>query len=318
MAQHNAHTHTHGHGPGHHHSHLRTSLGNVRRLTIVFAMVAVYAVTEALGGLYTGSLALLADAGHMVSDVAALGVALFAIRLARRPATRNRTYGLYRAEVLGALINGVALVVIAGFIFVEAYQRFAQPPEVLGGVMMAIAAGGLLVNVSGLFILREGHDQSLNVRGAWLHMLADALGSCGALVSGFLIWRFAWNWADPVASVFIGALVLWSSLALLRDTLNVLMEATPSRLDLGEVSESLQSIEGVQSVHDLHVWTIASGREALTAHVVAETTSSDLLPRLRALLRERFHLSHVTLQVERETSSCEECCFEVESTEVER
>ncbi len=303
--------HSHG-GHGHHHDF--TSMGNVRRLAVVFVLVALYTVAEALGGWFTGSLALLADAGHMLSDVAALGIALGAIWISRRPATRERTFGFYRAEVLGALINAVALVVIAIFIYVEAAKRFNDPPEVLGGWMLAVAVGGLLVNLSGLVILRDGHQHSLNVRGAWLHMAADTLGSVGAIVSALLIWLKGWNLADPIASVIIGTLVLWSSLALLRETVDVLMEATPSRLDLDRVDSTLQEVEGVRSVHDLHAWTISSGREALTAHVVSEdeVDSNELLPRLRELLRERFHLNHVTIQLEGSAIECSDCCFEEE------
>jgi cobalt-zinc-cadmium efflux system protein len=298
---------------------VRASLGNVRRLTFVFVLVALYTVAEVLGGLYTGSLALLADAGHMLSDVAALGVALSAIWLTRRPATRQRTFGLYRAEVLGALINGVALVVIAIFIFVEALERFRAPPAVLGGPMMAVAFGGLLVNLTGLLILRDGHRHSLNVHGAWLHMMADTLGSAGALVSAFFIWRYDLRWFDPAASMLIAALVMWSSLSLIRETIEVLMESAPARLDLAAVAASISADGGVQSVHDLHAWTIGTGKEALTAHVVATEGHGrdEVLARLCGMLRDRFGLTHVTLQVEREDGHrCDrECPFGEASSE---
>jgi cobalt-zinc-cadmium efflux system protein len=313
--------HVHSHAPGHVHdapdgadTAPRTSLGNARRLGFVFALVALYTVAEVLGGLYTGSLALLADAGHMLSDVAALGIALTAIWLARRPATQKRTFGLYRAEVLGALINGVALVVIAVFIFVEALERFREPPAVLGGPMMLVALGGLLVNLTGLLILRDGHRHSLNVHGAWLHMVADTLGSAGTMVSAFFIWRFGLLWFDPAASVLIACLVLWSSLSLIRETIEVLMESAPARLDLAAVADSIAADGGVQSVHDLHAWTIGTGKEALTAHVVATEGHGrdEVLTRLCSMLRDRFGLTHVTLQVEREDGHrCDcECPFE--------
>jgi cobalt-zinc-cadmium efflux system protein len=307
---HKDHSHSHGHGSHGHGHHVHTSLGNVKRLSIALVLVALYTVAEAVGGLVTGSLALLADAGHMLSDVAALGIALGAIYLSRRPATPARTYGYRRAEVLGAMTNSVALIVIAIFIFFEAWERFDDPPEVLGGTMLLVALGGLVVNLIGVFLLHQGQGESLNVRGAWLHMIADTLGSLGAMISAFLIWQFDWRLADPIASVVIGCLILWSSLALLRETVDVLMEAVPSRLDLPAISERLEDVTGVLSVHDLHVWTISSGHDALTAHVVTETPSSEVLPRLRNLLDDEFGLHHVTLQIEDEDGMCEDCIFE--------
>ena len=315
--------HDHRHPHGHSHglsSPARTDLGNARRLLIVFCLVAVYTVAEAVGGLLTGSLALLADASHMLSDVAALGIALMAIWLARRPASRRRTFGFYRAEVLGALINGVVLIVLAVFIAIEAFERFSEPHEILAGGMLLVATGGLVVNLVGLALLHGGHNHSLNVRGAWLHMMADTLGSLGAMISAGLIWRFGWTWADPAASVVIAALVLASAVALLRDTVRVLMEEAPKRLDPQLVGAAIEGVDGVCSVHDLHLWTIGSGREVLTAHVVHETTGErdrHLLAELRGVLSERFDLEHVTLQLERaacQTGSCDEesCVFEQE------
>lgn len=294
----------------HGHSHLHTSLGNVRRLSVALVLVAGYAVTEAIGGLITGSLALLADAGHMVSDVAALLIALGAIWLSRRPATSQLTYGYKRAEVLGALINAVALVVIAIFIFIEAWKRFSDPPDVLGGEMLVVAIGGLAVNLAGVWLLHQGKDGSLNVRGAWLHMVADTLGSVAAIVSAILIWQLGWRLADPLASVAIGCLILWSSIALLRETIEVLMESVPSRIDLDSVASSLQEVEGVVSVHDLHAWTISSGHESLTAHVVTEQPTGEVLPRLKNMLVDEFDLHHVTLQLEDEEGVCQDCVFE--------
>ena len=301
-------SHLHRHHHGHHHDQDGGAhrLGNARRLTAAFFLVAFYAVAEALGGLYTGSLALLADAGHMVSDVAALGIAVAAVLLARRPASSRRTFGFYRAEVLGALINGVALIGISVFIFVEAIERFREPPEVLGGAMLLIAIGGLVVNLTGLAILGDAHHHSLNVRGAWLHMLADTLGSLGAIVSAVLIWQLGWRWADPAASIMIGCLVLFSAVALLRETVHVLMESTPAQLDLEAVENTLLQVDGVESVHDLHAWTIGSTRDALTAHVVVSNEDDHILARLQGALREDYGLEHVTLQVERER--CEVCC----------
>ncbi len=307
--------HHHGHHGHHHgHSHARlgehTSLGNARKLAFVLVLVLAYAFAEVIGGLVTGSLALLADASHMFSDVAALSIALIAIWIGRQPPTPLRTFGLHRAEVLGALINAVTLIVIAIFIFKEAWERFQNPPEVLGGPMLLVAIGGLVVNLIGVVVLHGGQQHSLNVRGAWLHMLADTLGSVGAIASAALIYGWKLYWADPLASAIIGSLVLFSSLALLRDTVEVLLESAPSRLDLVDIEHRLAAVDGVLSIHDLHAWTIGSGREALMAHVVAEEgRGQSLLPVLVQLLRESFELDHVTLQIEDGESQCDDCAF---------
>jgi cobalt-zinc-cadmium efflux system protein len=298
-----AHSHSHSHGHGHHHHHHGGGGSRNRRgLAISLGLAAVYMLAEAIGGWLTGSLALLADAGHMLSDVAALGLSLFAMWMARRPATARRTYGYHRMEILAALANGAALVAISGFVIVEAWQRFRQPHAVDAPVMMGIAAGGLLVNLASLWILREGRDESLNVRGAWLHVLTDALGSVQALLAGGLIWRFGWQWADPAASVLISLLVVYSSWSLLREATSVLMESAPSHIDVEAVREAMIGVRGVVEVHDLHVWTITSGMESLSAHVVVkdERFDCDLLGEIRAALHERFGIGHITVQIETE------------------
>ena len=257
-------------------------------------------VAEIVGGLITNSLALLADAGHMFSDVVALGLSLFAVWVAERPPTPQRTYGYYRTEILAALVNGAALIAVSIYIFIEAYHRLQQPPEVMGAVMMWVAVGGLIVNLLGLWILRAGRDENLNVRGAWLHVLTDALGSVGAIVAGALIWAFAWNWADPVISVLIGLLVVYSAWRLVMESVHVLMEGAPRGIDVDEVRQTIVGTPGVIGVHDLHVWTIASGLDSLSAHVVAEEVEShaDLLKKLRRALHERFGIDHITIQIE--------------------
>jgi cobalt-zinc-cadmium efflux system protein len=276
--------------------------GNSRRLSLVLALVAAYMLAEVVGGLLTNSLALLADAGHMLSDVAALALALFALYIARRPPTPEHTYGFYRTEILAALANGAALVAISIYIFFEAYHRLGSPVEVQGGWMMVVASGGLLVNLAGLWVLHAGRSDNLNMRGAWLHVLTDALGSVGAMAAGALIWTFGWAWADPVASVMIGILVLYSSWGLLRDAVGVLMEGAPGHIDVDEVRDAIATAEDILSAHDLHVWTITSGMVALSAHVVAAAGArhGDVLLRLNELLSRRFGIEHVTIQVEPE------------------
>jgi cobalt-zinc-cadmium efflux system protein len=296
-----AHTHTHAHSHSHAHGHAHgAGHRNRRGLALSLGLAAVYMLAEAVGGWLTGSLALLADAGHMLSDVAALGLSLFAMGMARRPATSRQTYGYHRLEILAALVNGAALVVISIFVLIEAWQRFRHPETVNARGMMGIAAGGLLVNLASLWILREGRDESLNVRGAWLHVLTDALGSVQALLAGGLIWAFGWQWADPVASVLISLLVIYSSWSLLREATGVLMESAPPHIDVDQVRYAMAQVPGVLEIHDLHVWTITSGLESLSAHVVVEDAryGCDVLGEIRGELHDRFGLHHVTLQIE--------------------
>ena len=270
---------------------------------MTLSLVLLYAGAEVVGGILSGSLALLADAGHMLSDAASLGLALFAMWIARRPRTPGHTYGFHRAEILAALVNGVTLIVIAVFIVREAWQRLQSPPEVAGPLLMAVAAGGLLVNGAGLALLHGGREHSLNLRGAWLHVLTDALGSLQAIAAGALIWAFQWHWADPVASVLIALLVIWSAWSLLRESVDVLLEATPPHLDVMEIRSALQSAAGVDDVHHLHVWTITSGFVALSAHVVpVRTPPPNLLWQLQQLLADRFGIEHATLQIEPPTA----------------
>ena len=296
-----SHTHDHGHSHGHGHTHgIADRAGQRRRLAITCALAASYLVAEVIGGLWTGSLALLADAGHMLSDVAALALSLFALWLSERPAPAARTFGYRRIEILAALANGVALVVVAIFIVVEAFERLEAPTPVLGVPMLGIAAGGLVINLIGLWTLHGGKDESLNMRGAWLHVLSDALGSVGAMIAGFLIWQFGWLIADPIASVIIAGLVLHASWALLRETVDVLLEAAPASLDVGELERTLVAVPGVAAVHDLHVWTITSGMTSLSCHVGSDGTLDHhrVLTAMQELLRERYAIHHVTIQVE--------------------
>jgi cobalt-zinc-cadmium efflux system protein len=279
-------------------------------LQIALGLAAAYMVAEVVGGLWTGSLALLADAGHMFSDVAALSLSLFAIWVAQRPATSQRTFGYYRAEILAALVHGGLLIAVAIYIVLEAVERMGEPPEILGGPMMVIAAGGLAVNLIGLWILGEGRAHSLNVRGAWLHVLSDALGSVGAVIAGGLVVAFGWNWADPIASLGIALLVVLSSWTLLGEAVGVLLEGAPRHIDVDEVRGAILDGEGVLAVHDLHIWTIASGLVSLSCHVVAKDgpDGSTLLSGINQLLRERFGIDHTTIQLEPEGFDEGETC----------
>jgi cobalt-zinc-cadmium efflux system protein len=273
---------------------------NRRSLALVLALTAGFTVVEIIGGLLTGSLALLADAGHMLSDNFSLGLALFAAWLAQRPATPNRSFGYRRAEILAALANGVTLVAVSIWVFVEAYSRLSDPPEVLGGPMLLVAALGLLVNAAGAIILYRSGGQSLNVQGAMRHVFADALGSVGAIVAAAVIILTGWRYADPLISVAIGVLILGSSWKLLKDSANILLEATPSNLDATKVGQKMASAEGVVEVHDLHIWTITSGFPALSAHVLVGSHEDCHARRreLEDLLDHEYGVSHTTLQVD--------------------
>ncbi|HEY6673555.1 MAG TPA: cation diffusion facilitator family transporter [Rubrobacteraceae bacterium] len=271
-----------------------------RALALVLALTAAYTVVEIVGGFLTGSLALLADAGHMLSDNLSLGIALGAAWLALRPATPNRSFGYRRAEILAALANGVTLVAISIWIFIEAYSRLREPTEVLGGPMLLVAALGLLVNAAGAIILYRSGGESLNVQGAMRHVFADALGSVGAIVAAAVIILTGWRYADPLISVAIGFLILGSSWKLLKDSTNILLEATPPDLDAAEVGQKMASAEGIVEVHDLHIWTITSGFPALSAHVLVGR-HEDCHARRRELediLAREYGISHTTLQVD--------------------
>ena len=272
------------------------------RLAIVLALAAGYMLAEAIGGYLTGSLALFADAGHMLTDVIALSLGLFAVRLAQRSATPQRTYGYHRTEILVALAQGALLVGVALLLFVEAIERLGARHEILAGPMLAIAIGGLAVNLAGLALLAGGRANDLNVRGAWLHVLSDALGSAGAIIAALLVLAFGWTWADPLASIAIAALIVRSSWSLLREAVAVLMEWAPEHVDVEAIHRQLAGVPNVIAVHDLHVWTIASGMIALSGHVVVadERERGKLLQEMSDLLHERFGIDHATLQIETE------------------
>jgi cobalt-zinc-cadmium efflux system protein len=291
--------HAHSHGHSHSHAHDARSQDK-RRLAFTLGLSSLYLFAELAGGLYTGSLALLADAGHMLADVGALALALFAFWLADRPASAARTFGWKRFEILAALANGLTLAVVAIGVAFEAFERLGNPRPVLGLTAFAIASGGLAVNLLGMLLLRHGRERSLNLRGAWLHLLGDALGSVAAMTAGLLIWAYDWRIADPIASLAISALVLRSAWFLLRETVDVLLESAPPHLDVEELREALVAEAGVASVHDLHVWTITSGMVSLSCHVhcTEEADGHDVLVRLQRLLRERFDVHHATLQIE--------------------
>jgi cobalt-zinc-cadmium efflux system protein len=302
-AHHDHHGHAHGAASGStRDARAQRRAASRRRLTAALALVAAYLVAEAIAGYLTGSLALLADAGHMLADAGSLALALFAIWLVDRPAPAAHTFGYQRAEILAALANGVALVVVAILIAIEAVDRFGAPPAVDGRAVLVVAAGGLAVNLAGLALLHGARDSGLNMRGAWLHVASDALGSVAAIASGAALWLGEFRIADPLASLAISALVLRSAWLLLRETVDVLLEAAPSHVDVDALRRALVAQPGVVSVHDLHVWTITSGLVSLSCHVhgAPDADAHELLGRLTHELRDRFGIYHATIQLEPE------------------
>jgi cobalt-zinc-cadmium efflux system protein len=305
---------------GHQHSHNKSTLGRTGRLKAALALTFTYMFAEAVGGWWTNSLALIADAGHMLTDVAALSLTLGAIWIGSRPATAKKTFGYYRTEILAAFVNGIALVLLSIWVIYEAVERLQSPPEIRGGWMIGIAAGGLVVNIIAAKLLHAGHKHDLNMHGAWLHVMGDLLGSAAAVTAGILILALGWLWADPFCSILISVIIIIGAGRLILDSVNVLLEGTPAHISLAAVEDIILQTEGVGGVHDLHVWTISSGIEAMSAHISHDSSvaHSDLLGRVRERLHDHFGIDHLTIQMEtldRETEAVYLCatgtkCFE--------
>jgi cobalt-zinc-cadmium efflux system protein len=275
-----------------------------QRLKWALIISSVYFFAELIAGFLTNSLALLSDAGHMLSDIGALGLSIFAFRVAKRPATHHSTYGYHRVEILAALFNGLMLWLIVGVIFTSAYNRLFNPPAVESSGMIVVAVFGLLVNIAAAAILHAGHHhQNLNMRGAFLHVLSDAVGSVGAIAAGAIMLATGWYLADPLISIFIGALILFSSWSLVKDSLSVLMQSVPKGIHLDEVRQTIEAVDGVNKVHDLHVWAVTSDIYTLSAHAVVENGGDfhQVLNGIEDTLKERFNIEHTTIQLETES-----------------
>lgn len=298
------HDHKHVHGHHHHHGHAHAHAPNNKKgLTIALLITSGIMLLEFFGGIITNSLALLSDSGHMLSDAGALALSLIAMWFAVRPASPNKTYGFYRFEILAALFNGVTLFVIAGFIVWEAYHRFLEPPTVASGTMMIIAAIGLLANLMSVWaLMRQGDVKgNVNVRSAYLHVIGDALGSVGALIAGAVMLLFDWYIADPIISVVVALLILKSAWGVIKQAIHILMEGTPITIDANKVAQTLLGIKGVKDVHDLHIWTITSGLDSLSCHLLIEDAmdSQEILQQAVNLIEEEFKIQHTTIQVEK-------------------
>ena len=285
-----------------------------RAMTTTFGLTFTYFIVEVIGGILTNSLALLADAAHMLTDVFGLGLALFAIWISQRPANAEKTYGYYRVEILAALANAVVLFFISFYILYEAYRRFQEPPEVNSLPMLAVAAVGLVVNLVGIYNLRSGSKESLNVQGAFLEVVSDMLGSIGVIVAGLIMYFTGWYYADPIFSVLIGLFILPRTWGLMKQAVNVLLESTPAHINLKAVEEAMLSVPNVAAVHDLHVWTITSGMDALSAHIVLTEGKSleegpKILDAVNAQLKEKFGIAHTTIQIDSASKPEEERKF---------
>lgn len=297
---HNNHDHDHSHS----HTHGLRREGNRKSLTIAMVITFCIMIAEVIGGFLTNSLALLSDAGHMISDVGSLALSLIAVWFVAKPASANKSYGYHRFEILAALLNGVTLFIIALFIMWEAYSRFMEPPTVDSGLMMLIAFVGLVANLISAWVLLKQGDvkDNINLRSAYLHVLGDALGSVGAILAGFFMYQFGWYIADPIISVIVSLMILKGAWSVIKQSVHILMEGAPIKADIAEISTALSAIDGVINIHDVHAWTVTSGYEVFTCHMLIRKgiNSSNVLAQAVPLMEKQFGIRHTTIQVEDE------------------
>jgi cobalt-zinc-cadmium efflux system protein len=289
------------------HSHPHPHIGDAAkqttgRLALSLGLTLAFVVFEAAAGLFSNSLALLTDAAHNLTDVIALGLSWFAIRLMTQPANARQTYGYHRAGILVALVNSTTLVVIAIGIFVEAYRRFTSPSEVQAGILVGVGAVAFVINLVTALLVKKGSEHDLNLRSAFLHLMGDVLSTLGAVVAGVIIYFTNWNWLDPLVSVLIGAMILWSAWGILRETVDILLESTPRDVDMDALLRDLLKIEGVLGVHDLHVWSITRGLRSMSAHLRTDdlriSMGAAIQAQVNELLAQRYNIAHATLQLE--------------------
>jgi len=280
-----------------------------RPLKIALVIVVAVMVAEVIGGILSGSLALLSDAGHMLVDALALGLSLFALTIARRPATPTRTYGYHRVEIMAALANGTTLILVSLYIFYEAYQRFLEPPLIQAPLMLLVATIGLTANLAGILLLRKSSRHNLNLRAAFWHIVGDTISSVGVIVGGVIITLTGWYIVDPIIAVFIGGIILWGAARLVSESVDILLEAVPKHIDVEQVIRTIKNISGVDEVHDMHIWTITSGIHALSAHLLIAdqmvSKSAEIVEAVNQNLALNFNITHTTLQLECE--KCESC-----------
>jgi cobalt-zinc-cadmium efflux system protein len=297
------------------HSHYGASS---KAITRALGVTVFFMFVELIGGWLSNSLALLSDAAHMLTDVGAMLLSLFAIWVARRPFTKVMSFGYHRAEILGALASGLAIWLISGFLVYEAIVRMQDPPAVKGPIVFVVATIGLGANIFSMFLLHKAKDANMNVRAAYLHLLSDSLGSVGAVIAGAVLWITDWRPIDPIITVIFAALMLVSSWSLVKEAVSVLMESTPSGLDPHRVHDDLEAIPGVREVHDLHIWTVSSGRTALSVHLIANSEAERILNAANELLATKHGVIHTTIQIEHPDHFKSERCYDCEPVEIER
>ncbi len=305
---HEDHDHHHGHDHGHDHGHKHAlpGEGGRRDLLIALAITVLMMIVEVIGGLLSNSLALLSDAGHMLTDNLALLLSFFAMKFAAMPATDRRTFGFYRLEILAALLNGVVLVLLSLYIIYEAYLRLTHPEPVKGTLMLVVAVVGLIANIIGaLFLVKHSHA-NLNIRGAYLHIVGDALSSVGVVIGGLIILYSGWSLIDPILSILISLVIIYGAWALVRESVSILLESVPSHISIDKLSSEIAKIKGVREAYHIHVWTITSGVYAMSAHVLIDdqlvSGSRDIVNDIQGVLSDKFNIVHSTIQLE-----CDRC-----------
>lgn len=300
------HEHEHGHDHAHGHGNFRSSTGGQRDLLIALSITVLMMIAEVIGGLLSNSLALLSDAGHMFTDNLALLLSFFAMKFATKPATEKKTFGFYRLEILAALLNGIVLVLISLYIMYEAYVRMIHPQPVEGQLMLIVAIIGLVANVVGAFFLFKHSHASLNIRGAYLHIVGDALASIGVVIGGVIIIYFDWYPIDPILSIIISLIIIYGSWSLVKESVNILLESVPSHIDIDTVSAEIAHVKGVREAYHIHIWAITSGVYSMSAHVLIDdqlvSGCRNIIDEIRELLSDKFNILHSTIQLE-----CDRC-----------
>lgn len=298
--------HAHDHGHSHSHDRKHRAAGGKQGLLIALTITSVMMVAEIIGGLLSNSLALLSDAGHMFTDTLALALSFFAMKFAEMPATERRTYGFYRLEILAALANGAILILVSAYILYEAYLRIREPEPVQSTLMLVVAGLGLIVNILGALFLVKHHETNLNIRGAFLHIIGDAVSSVGVIVGGVIIAYTGWNLIDPILSILIALGIIVGAAGLVIESVNILLESVPAHLDVGTIAGEIGNVPGVREAYHIHVWTLTSGVYAMSAHVIIDdrtvSSSREILDNIRTMLADRFKIQHSTVQLE-----CERC-----------
>lgn len=304
-AHEHAHSHSHGH-VGHSHHHFQGEAPQVIFRAIL--VTVVFMAIELIGGWYANSLALVSDGAHMLTDVGAMLLSLFALWVARRPSTPTMSFGYHRAEILGALVSGLMIWLISGVLVYEAILRMSSPPEVEGPIVFVVATIGLIANLLSMWMLNKARHHNMNVRAAYLHLLSDSLGSLGAIIAGAILWFTDWKIVDPIVTIFFAILMLFSSWSLIKEAVGVLMESTPNHIDPKQITKDLLAIPQVEEAHDLHIWTVSSGRLALSVHLISP--SSEVLLAANELLEKKYEIRHTTIQVEHPKTFKSERCYD--------